>query len=246
MTGSIANDLPEATDRIAPADAARQLGDWGFLAHPDLPDRAGPAYLIVAIHDRPTLRHFDPEIVEYWRTAAGRGTAAALDRQTRLPVETDYAWGRIRLVDRVHATNDYVTFGGRLAAADVGDATVAVFTSPVPLLRRGGHSQFVDRMATDVAAFFARLVVAIGERRGFEAQVGAAAPVALYAAFLEDAAARFRRSPRLAAHRSDLAALVGTERARLRAEAPDAREAARKLLCAGGLLDLPPLDGRVD
>ena len=132
---------------IAPASAARQVADWGFLAEPDLPDRPGPAYLLVAIRDQPTLQHFDPESVEYWVSADGRGARAILDRTTCLPIETDFSWGLIRITDRLAVTNEYVTFGGRLTAAEVDGVTVAAFTSPVPLLRRGGHSQGWDHGA---------------------------------------------------------------------------------------------------
>jgi hypothetical protein len=124
---------------LAPNWAAPLLADLGFLASPDLPDRPGPAYLLVAIREVPTLRHYDPEVVEYWVTEAGRGTRRTLGRETRLPIETEFSWGLIRIVDRLRVTNEYLTFGGRLSAAAVDGAVIAVFTSPAPLLRRGGH-----------------------------------------------------------------------------------------------------------
>ena len=58
---------------IDPPSASRLLANWGFLAEPDLPDRPGPAWLLVAIRPVPTLRHFDPELVEYWVSEKGRG-----------------------------------------------------------------------------------------------------------------------------------------------------------------------------
>ena len=58
-------DLPSSID---PKLASELLADWGFLADPDLPDRPGPAFLLVAIRAKPTLRHYDPELVEYWIT----------------------------------------------------------------------------------------------------------------------------------------------------------------------------------
>jgi hypothetical protein len=36
--------------------AAQRLAPWGFLADPDLPDRPGPASLIIALRAQPTLR----------------------------------------------------------------------------------------------------------------------------------------------------------------------------------------------
>ena len=60
-------------DRLEPADAASRIRHWGFLANPDLPDRPGPAYLLVALRAAPSLRHYDPESVDYWVTEVGRG-----------------------------------------------------------------------------------------------------------------------------------------------------------------------------
>lgn len=224
---------------LAPAEAATRLGDWGFLAHPDLPDGSGPAYVVASISPRPTLRHFDPEAVHYWRTLAGRGTLAVLDRDTPTPLERPFAWGEIRLVDRLHVSNDYVTFGGTLRADRVGDATVAVFSSPAPLLRRGGHSQLADHAAADVAAFFARLLVAIGVQPSLERDVAAAGPLALYAAFLEDAAGRLARHPAVAVARREFATLVAVERQRLALGAPDATKTGRDILVAAGLAQAP-------
>ncbi|HET7027546.1 MAG TPA: hypothetical protein VFI28_07630 [Candidatus Limnocylindrales bacterium] len=225
-----------APDRPAlePRDAARRLGDWGFVAHADLPDAPGPAFLIVSLRDRPTLRHFDPEVIELWRAEAGRGVRRTIDRHTRLPGDARFSWGSIRVVDRVHAVNVYVTFGGRVLADDVDGARVVVLVSPAPLLRSGGHSQTADTAADDVAAFFARLVGAIEERPGLEGRLAAASPISLYAAFLEDAANRLHRSPSLAATRHDLCAIVAAERARLHRDERAEWEAGTGLLAVAG------------
>jgi hypothetical protein len=226
--------VPSIRLALEPGDAARRLGDWGFVAHADLPDAPGPAFLIVSMRDRPTLRHFDPELVELWRAEAGRGVRATIDRHTRLPGEARFSWGSIRVVDRLHAANVYVTFGGRVLADDIDGARVVVFVSPAPLLRSGGHSQTADTAADDVAAFFARLVVAIEERPGLERRLAEASPISLYSAFLEDAADRLRRSPSLAETRRDLCAVVAAERARLQRDEREAWEAGGALLAVAG------------
>ena len=64
---------------LDPDSAARLLADFGFLAISDLPDRPGPAYLLVALREKPTLHHYDPEAVEYWITESGRGARRTLD-----------------------------------------------------------------------------------------------------------------------------------------------------------------------
>ncbi len=221
---------PHAPPRqIEPAEAARLLADWGFLAEPDLPDRPGPAYLLVAMRDTPTFRHYDPELVEYWVSEGGRGARRTMDRGTPLPVEREFSWGLIRITDRLDVTNEYVTFGGRLSAADVDGMTVAVFTSPAPLLRRGGHSQGWDHGAASLAAFFGRMIVAVDFTPGFEARAAAVDPITRYSAFIGDLVGRYRRSPLLRDQHADLWLLLRSEANRLERDFPAAWAAGAEL-----------------
>lgn len=204
-----------ATDALDPVTASRRLTDWGFLASPDLPDRPGPAYLLVALRDTPTLRHYDPELVEYWATAGGRGVRRSLSRETAMPLAVDFSWGLIRIVDRLGVSNEYVTFGGKLSADEVDGATYAVFASDAPLLRRGGHSQPWDEGADSLAAFFGRFLLAVDIEPGFEGRAAAAAPLTRYAAFIDDVAGRYRRSLAMRDRDPRFWALVRAEVARL-------------------------------
>jgi hypothetical protein len=175
---------------------------------------------LVALRATPTLGHYDPEVVEYWVTESGRGARRTLTRQSLLPIDTDFSWGLIRIVDRLSVTNEYLTFGGRLSVATVDDVVVAVFTSPAPLLRRGGHSQGWDEGAENLGAFFSRLLLAVDYAPGFESQAGLANPVTRYAAFLADATARYRGSAALRAREPDFWALLVAEERRLRMSYP--------------------------
>lgn len=215
--------------RLDPVSAGPLLANLGFLASPDLPDRPGPAYLLVALRGVPTLRHFDPEVIEYWVSRGGRGVRRTLTRATALPIDTEFSWGLIRVVDRLHVTNEYLTFGGRVAARSVGEAVVAVFTSEAPLLRRGGHSQTWDQGADSLGAFFSRFLLAVDYAPGFEAKAGAADPVTRYAAFLADAMRRYRSSPIVRFDRPDLWMLLQTEARRLRESHPRNWEAGEAL-----------------
>jgi len=207
-------------NRLDPSEAAPWLTDLGFLVHPDLPDRPGPASLLLAIRAEPSLRHYDPESVEYWVTVAGRGVRRTLTRDTRLPLETEFSWGLIRVTDRLHVTNEYLTFGGRLSADLIDGVVVAVFTSPAPLLSRGGHSQGWDPGAEQLGAFFGRFLLTIDYTPGFETHSAQADPLSRYAAFLADATARYRASPALRASEPDLWALLKAEERRLRTDHP--------------------------
>ena len=153
-------------------------------------------------------------------TVAGRGERRVLARDTTLPVDTELSWGLLRIVDRLKASNEYLTFGGHLAAASIEDTTVAVFTSPAPLLRRGGHSQGWDHGAECVGAFFARLLVAVDYTPGFEARLAEASPLARYAAFVGDLVGRYRTSAALRSGHPELWTLFDADARRLRRDHP--------------------------
>jgi hypothetical protein len=204
----------DGTDLRAIDVASRSL-PWGFLVHPDLPDGPGPAFLLVAIRPAPTLRHYDPEAVDYWATEAGRGERRTLTHATAMPRSEAFSWGLIRLVDRLGVSNEYLTFGGDLDAAAVDDVVVAVFASPAPLLRRGGHSQAWDVGADAIGAFFARLMVAVDFRPGFEAALGAAPPLTRYAAFVRDYLSRCPRDRDASTGEEGLRQLMAGEARRL-------------------------------
>jgi hypothetical protein len=206
--------------RLDPASVAPLLADFGFLASPDLPDRPGPAYLYVALRAAPTLRHYDPEAVDYWVTEGERRVRRRLTRESRVPIAGEFSWGLIRIVDRLRVTNEYLTFGGRLEVDDVDGAVVAVFTSPAPLLRRGGHSQGWDQGADSLGAFFSRFLLAVDYSQGFESRAARAEPLTRYAAFVADATARCRASSALRSGPSDWWALLQAEERRIRAERP--------------------------
>jgi hypothetical protein len=106
-----------------------------------------------------------------------------------------------------------------------------VFTSPVPLLRRGGHSQGWDAGADLVGAFFGRLMVAVDFSPGFEATLAAASPVTRYAAFVRDS---LRRLPADAATDADrsLTLLIRHEASRLRSDAAADWQGGERLLDA--------------
>ena len=227
-----------------PETAGRLLADWGFLANPDLPDQPGPGYLLVALRAVPTLRHYDPESVEYWASRGGRGVRAILTRTATMPLQATFSWGQIRVIDRLGVSNEWLTFGGEVAAAAIDDTTIAAsFVSPAPMLRRGGHSQGWDRGADNLGAFFGRLMVAVDYAPGFEASAAAASPLARYAAFVLDLDARFATSPGLRTTEPSLWHLIDHEAARLRRDHATDLAAGRALLEASGLTGSPPHAG---
>ncbi len=169
-----------------PANAATALAHLGFLAYSDVPDGPGPAYLLVALRSTPTLRHFDPERVEYPALEGTDSVDRVLTNTSPVPFRTSFAPGRIEVTDRLLERNDYLSFGGTLSADRVDDAVFVVFASPAPLYRLGGHSQGVGPDADLVGAHFARLRAAVSGSPDRRADVASAGPEVAYAAFLCD------------------------------------------------------------
>ncbi len=232
--------ISDARRPIDPRHAAELLESWGFIAHPDLPDAVGEAYLLAAIRDRPTLDHFDPERLEVWVTSGSHGRRLEIERGTPMPLDRSFSWGTVRILDRFGISNDYVTFGGHLAADVVDGVTVCVLTSPAPLLRRGGHSQAADPTSDDLAAFFGRMMIAVDYVAGFEGVVASASPVARYAAFVADFLDRTSRSPDLRSTRLETWTLLRSEGERLRQTHPDDWQAGVELLGTAGLAEGAP------
>ncbi len=170
---------------LGPAAGRELLDELGFLHVPGPPSAAGAAYLFVALRRRPTLHHFDPERIDCWLPCAGRGVPAEIEWGAQSETREQFAWGPIRIVDRLGVTNEFVAFGGDLTVAVLGDLKIAVFSSDAPILARGGHSQAWEPWSRDVVAFLAELRAAADPRASFERRLADASPSAVYAAYVE-------------------------------------------------------------
>ena len=147
-----------------------------------------------------------------------------------MPLDMEFSWGLIRLVDRLEVSNEYLTFGGHLSAAHVDDATVAVFHSPVPLLRRGGHSQLWDEGADHLGAFFGRVAASAAMDSGVAAELCSVDEYVRYSAFLADVVDRYRYSSALRVENGRIWALLRAEETRMRLEHAPAWQAGERLL----------------
>jgi hypothetical protein len=201
-------------------EAAARLAHLGFLvvggSHPE---ETGSAQLLVALRSRPTLEHFDADVVEHWVTSAGRGRLAEITRATPTPHTEPFAWGTIRAVDRVEVFNSFLAFGGDVTVAVVDpDTTIVVFDSPAPIVRSTGHSQSVDPLTGEVGAFFARMKVPIDFQDGAEQRIAAMAPRALYGAMLAAIQRRYAQREALRVAHPAVAAWAGREAHRMREE----------------------------
>jgi len=219
------------------AEAARSLVHLGFLLVSPFPPENGPSRLSFSLRPHPTDQHFDVEQVRYWRTGADRrGHADVLTFDDRMPLERTVAWGKIELVDRFGAENDFVTMGGTLLADRIEPLeTVAVLTSAAPILRMGGHSQADDLVALEMAAFFARIMVPIDFNPAAEPALSTADPLTRYAAFIAFQRERYLGHLLLRREHPRESTILWEEAERLRLEHPDAWRQGRALLETLGL-----------
>jgi hypothetical protein len=226
--------LERLDDPVAwPGAAAAALARFGFLL-------VGPArghdtgHLLVALRDRPTLRHFDPESVAYYAPVGARAGLRTIDRASLAAVgtrsERPALWGHLHVVDRVPVENRFLTFGGSLRIAVVEPGlTVLDLRSPGPIVRWGGNSQGSDPLAGAVGAFFARVMVPVDFEPGVEARLDATPAAVLYGAFLLDHAQRVAQATKRGAERSPVDAWVAAACMRAKRE-PDRLRAAETLL----------------
>lgn len=219
---------------LGPEVGRELLDDLGFLLVPGPPLQVGRAYLFVAIRPQPTLRHFDPERIDYWVTPAGHGVPASIERATREPLAGEHSWGSIRIVDRVGAANEFATFGGELLVARLAEAKICVFSSDAPIVACGGHSQDWAPGARDMYGFLARLRAAADPRGPLEPIIAGLSPVARYAAFVADSLERIRRSEEQVGWATESRLVLERERSRLLAEASGEWTAGGELLARFG------------
>ncbi len=214
------------------SETADELAHLGFVLRDGSRTGTVPGpRLLVALRDRPTFEHFDPELATCWEIHGGRGRLAEIDRDTPVPFTRPFSWGRIRLTDRIPVSNEFLTFGGTLLAAAFDlHQTFLAFTSRAPIVRWAGHSQGVDPFTDQIGAFFARLMVPVDYQEGAEARIAASDPEAVYAAFLHHAARRLRPGSPLRDAEPSLAANVDHESRRLANDAPAAWRDGEALL----------------
>jgi hypothetical protein len=226
-----------ARDPVSPQQASQRLDRLGFLLADFYPREASDAHLIVALHDRPTLQHFDVERVRFWETGRDRrGHPFELTRETAMPLRAAFSWGKITLLDRHGLDNEFASVGGQVVADEVVPGrTVVVFSSPGPILRLGGQSQPIDSVGSQLGAFFARMMVPIDFDAGAEEAISSASPLDRYAAFLAYRDQAFNRHPVLRGQYPAQATLVADEVLRLRSSEPASWERGVRLLERIGL-----------
>jgi hypothetical protein len=223
------NDRAGAVSGLDPMVGPRLLSRLGFLQVPGRPQADGQAYLFVALRQRPTLDHFDPEHVDFWLNVGGHGTRISLDRSMSVRGDVRFAWGVVSVVDRKSIANEFVTFGGELSVRRVEDIVIVVFRSPAPIAASGGHSQGWDLGAEEMAAFMGRLRAAAGTSRELDFRLASLSPLAVYALFVIDSLGRHHSRHGLLVGDERIVRMLDAEQDWLRANDPGAWAAAREV-----------------
>ena len=222
---------PAAADRLLAAYGFRLIAPGGEAIGPD---PCGTWHLLVALRDRPTLRHFDPERIGAYTPVEGGGALQWIDRAALAsPPEANerrVLWGHVHVVDRIPVENRYLTFGGTLRTAVIDPSlTIVMLSSPAPIVRWGGHSQGTDELAEAMGAFFGRLILPIDFVPGEAARVDALSPGVLYRAFLADGLRRCEAAEHRGVERGGLGAWMAAAWARARADTAACDRAQRLL-----------------
>lgn len=127
--------------------------------------------------------------------------------------------------------NAFLTFGGVVRTVQTDPrTTLVVIDSPVSILRWSGHSQDVDPVSPEAAAFFARLLVPIDFTPGAEARISALSPMALYGAFVGDLRGRYQSSRVLRQAHPQLDQWLAHEAHRLETAWAEDWQAGRRML----------------
>jgi hypothetical protein len=237
MADSEAREIAGLAGSDWAASATELLADLGFsLINSNRPEAPSGSHLLVEFRASPTERHFDPETLSYYAVSRGRPRIVELGLADVAPphpatATRDVLWGHLHITDRLRVQNRFLTFGGTLRIGRL-DATAAILdlASPGPIVRWGGHSQGTDPLATEIGAFFGRLIVAVDFQLGTEARLAAVPPAHLYVAFLLDTDRRLDRITRRTRSVPALERWVEAEGRRLRAADGNAWRAGESLL----------------
>jgi hypothetical protein len=178
-----------------------RMENWGYFllprSHPRCPGYTG---LLVAIREKPTEKHFDPEALRLSLldqfTMPGPTT---LTLHTSLARSRRVLPGSVVVRDRLNKQEEFFTFGGTLESVAVPGETVYSLRSAAPVLWLAPEG---DSVADQLAGEFGRLLgelravakMSETDLRGQLMQIG---PQRLYVASICSMLADYERNPSL-------------------------------------------------
>jgi hypothetical protein len=193
------------------------LDNWGYQISPESDYySAGYNELDIAIRERPTNRHYDPESVRLQvKDRDGFASWITLELGSSFRDSRHVCPGRIILHDRVDKRVQFFSFGGSLEVSAEPGAVVYSLHSTAPVL---GLSELAQRVTDQ---FIFEIEAIMGERRanwgvndaGFDQRLAEADPLPFYLASVFSILVRLKDIPALQQSLADLYAMLSRERA---------------------------------
>jgi hypothetical protein len=173
------------------------IANWGYsFLDASHPDRLGYGGLVIAVREKPTSQHFDPENVHlHVRDAAGGMRATMLSWQSPRPVSDRVCPCRVILADRFDRRVEFWTFGGSLELTQQPDKMIYILRSPSPVLEILGQDDSIpDQLAFETEALLSQAAARWGrDDRGFEQCLAQTEPLHLYMAVLHSLLLRHKQ-----------------------------------------------------
>jgi len=162
------------------------IANWGYsFLDASHPDRLGYGGLVIAVREKPTGKHFDPENIHlHLCDAAGGIRATTLSWQSPRPVSDRVCLCRVILTDRFDQRVEFLTFGGSLEIIQQSDKVIYTLRSPAPVLEILGQEDTIpDQVAFETEALLSQEAAHWGQDdRGFEQRLAQTEPLQLYIA----------------------------------------------------------------
>ncbi len=178
----------------------KKMGDWGYYVLPqEQLHRMGCRGLLVALRDKPSRVHFDPETLHLHLKEEDQAVGVTLTFESPVHESQVVCPGQVTLNDRFNKHIDFFTFGGSLQA--YADPTEVVYTleSPAPVLELTGEIENLpDQFAAEVEMMLGVFQARWGtDDRGFAQRLAELDPFQFYSASLESILKRYDRAHEL-------------------------------------------------
>lgn len=174
-----------------------QVENWGYYLLPKSHSHS-PGYtgLLVAIRERPTKKHFDPERISLQvLDEQGVPQGMTFHLKWHLTKSRRVCAGRVILRDREEKEIEFYTFGGSCESVSVSGETVYSLRSTAPILQLTEKGESLsDLLAGEMEILIAKQHVRWGEDdEGYGRQLAQIEPVQLYVMSISSLLVRTRR-----------------------------------------------------
>ncbi len=220
LASEIANLALSIDNGIRPTSLFNLMRDWGFYllpkSHQDSPGYQG---LIVAIREKPSQSHFNPEVV---RLQIGLSGAPGQKWET-LRLNPLFHGNRpmypgfITLLDNAGRQQQFFTFGGSIEVTQQDGETIYLLRSPAPILLIGNPVIEVEEVSEAFAEGFHTMLAQAHawwklDDQGFADRLMQTDPMQLYLACVSDLLAKYESNVEMGRHAHGFVRQLTSER----------------------------------